>query len=152
MRTFKQYLIEKIESAFHPSLDIHPGKEFRYTRNTVSSKEHTKHLQGDPYKQKIEPAGRYLQAVSNDHTNSDPQWESGTHTFHNPLYVHWGSGSYSDADNWKNVLHQHYKRKGKHLSQAIRNDGHDGIVTVGHDPKMPHYTSEVVDLSMFKPK
>lgn len=151
MKTFKQFLYEEVSSAYHKSLDVHPGKEFHYVRNTISSKKYTKHIQGDPYKQKIEPAGRYMQAINPEHAKDLPShMETGKHTFQNPLYIHWGSGSYEHPDNWKNVLHSHYKKRGKALSKAIVKDGYDGIVTVGHHPTMPHYTSEIVDLTMFK--
>ena len=138
-----------LSNAYHESLDVQPNKEFRYLRNTDSAKHYTKHLQGDPYGQKLEPAGRYMQATTMEHKDLPKKMEHGTHSFKNPLYIHWGSGSYKDPDNWKNVLHSHYGKKNKSLSQAIRDDGYDGVVTVGHHGDRPH-TSEIVDLSMFK--
>ena len=162
MISFKVFLSEakKISpfpnDAHHPSLDIQPNKEFRFIRNTESSKKHTKHLIGDPFKQKIEPSGRYMQAITHDPSHSlqqDSRLESGTHKFTNPLYIHWGkSGLYHNEDNWKNRLTAHYGKKGKHLSQAIRDHGYDGIVTVGDHGKDQKHTSEVVDLTMYHPR
>lgn len=151
MKTFKQWLEEsKKTDAHHPDLDVQPGQPFQYIRNTISSRKFTKHLTGDPYKQKIEPAGRYMQAITHDPKDLEPHMEVGTHKFENPLYVHWGDG-YSHDNGWKSVLHSKYKKTGKRLSQAIRDDGHDGIVTVGTHQHGP-YTSEIVDLTMFSPK
>lgn len=151
MKRFHTFLLglhEALVSAYHESLDVQPGKPFKYIRNTQSAKHFTKHLQDDPYGQKVEPHGRYMQATTLDHP---PQkgWEQGEHTFHNPLYIHWGSGGYKHDDNWKNVLHSHYKKKGRALSKAIIKDGYDGIVTVGKHGNN-HHTSEIVDLTSFK--
>tara|TARA_R110000868_G_scaffold25423_3_gene99156 strand:- start:13531 stop:14013 length:483 start_codon:yes stop_codon:yes gene_type:complete len=148
MKSFKRFTMKlPLDSAYHESLEVQPGKPFNYIRNTVSSKKYTKHLQDDPYKQKIEPHGRYMQHTSDKVDPKITNFEHGEITFKNPLYIHWGSGGYKDADSWKNVLHSHYKVTGKSLSKAIRKDGYDAVVTVGHHPSAPHHTSEIVDLT-----
>lgn len=143
MKTFKQFLLE---TAYHSSLDVQPGKPFNYVRNTSSAKKNFKHIPKERFGQHIEPHGRYMNTTSAEHAAkiTDKNIETGTHIFHNPLYIHWGGG-YEDSSNWKHVLHQKYKKKGKALSRAIVKDGYDGIVTVEGQ-----HTSEIVDLSMFK--
>ena len=146
MKTFKQFLVE---TAYHKSLDIQPGKPFTYIRNTKSAKKNFKHISKERFGQHIEPHGRYMNATTLDHAEkAHKDFETGTHIFQNPLYIDWGGG-YEDKTNWKHVLHQKYKKKGKALSKAIVKDGYDGIVTVGYHNGQPH-TSEAVDLTMFK--
>jgi diguanylate cyclase (GGDEF)-like protein len=115
---------------------------FTFVRNTESSKmfgkEHGKQFASD-----IEPAGRYMIAADRsavDHL--PPGWESGDVSFESPLVLPWGTGTYQDADNWKQVLHERYGKKGRALSTAIRKDGHDGIITTRDTGE----TSEIVDL------
>ena len=75
------------------------------------------------------------------------KWEMGKVTFHNPLVIQFNTkNDYAyDETNWKMILYEHYKKKGKALSQAIRKEGYDGIVTVAHNL----YTKEIIDISMF---
>lgn len=68
-----------------------------------------------------------------------PGWVKGKVTFGNPLVLDWGKG-YDDT-SWKMALSKHYGKKGKALTQAIKAEGYDGIVTV--DGKE---ISEIVEL------
>lgn len=112
--------------------------EVSYIRNPVSS---TTHTVNHDFGQDIEPSGRYLSESSG--TTPDG-WEAGTVRFEKPLHLPFGdSGLYSEDDNWKRRLSAYYDGKsGKALSDAVRADGHDGIVT--HDK---YGTSEIVDLT-----
>jgi hypothetical protein len=56
--------------------------------------------------------------------------------FENPLVIR-----HYDTNTWKRHLSQHFKAKGKRLTQKIRAAGHDGIVTAEHDD-----VKEIVDL------
>lgn len=96
--------------------------------------------------QDVEPAGRYM----NQGEGFTPEgWESGSVRFEKPLHMHWGeTGLYTTEDNWKQRLSAHYGGKtGKALSRAVRDDGHDGIVT--HNK---YGTSEIVDLTHLSPR
>lgn len=117
--------------------------EFTYARNTESSKTH---VTGNDFGQDIEPSGRYLSETTSGYT-PQPGWETGTIRFERPLRMAWGTGGYSDDDNWKRRLSAHYDGKtGKALSQAVRNDGYDAIVT-----QDKYGTSEIIDLTGFSP-
>lgn len=113
--------------------------EFNYAHNTEKSG----HF-GNTYGQEVEPHGRYLVDIG-DTVGNTKGWEYGKHKFDNPLVIEFGGG-YQDESNWKNVLSKKYGGKtGRALSQAIRDDGHDGIITTDK-----YGTSEIVDLSSFK--
>jgi hypothetical protein len=115
------------------------GKEFtfQYIRNTEKAPD-----MGSRFGQDTEPSGRYMQVGSPTKT---PGMESGKISFKNPLVMDWGGG-YGEVTNWKNVLRDRYNNKtGRSLSDAIREDGHDGIVTVS-ESRGQKYTSEIVDL------
>lgn len=103
---------------------------------------------GSLYQQDIEPAGRYLAHNEDPGPNAEETgWEVGQVTFQSPLVIKFNPEndvSY-DEHSWKSSLHRHYGKKGKELSQAIKADGYDGIVTVGMGP----YAKEIVDLTMF---
>lgn len=118
--------------------------DFRYMRNKQSLS--TDQARGQDFGQAVEPAGRYM--VEGVPGGAVPDgWEGGTVRFDKPLHIHWGTGGYGDDDSWKRRLSAHYDGKtGKALSQALRNDGYDAIVT--HDK---YGTSEVVDLTHLKP-
>jgi hypothetical protein len=99
---------------------------------------------GDRFQQDIEPAGRYM--VHNENPGDlSRNFESGEITFYRPLVLKFNPVDHSsyDENNWKFRLHKYYRKKGKALSMAIRQDGYDGIVTVGRGP----YASEIVDLT-----
>lgn len=117
--------------------------EFTYARNTESSKNH---VTGNDFGQDIEPSGRYLSEATSNYS-PPPGWETGTVRFESPLRVAWGEGGYADDDNWKRRLSAHYGGKtGAALSQAVRDDGYDGIVT-----QDKYGTSEIIDLSGYTP-
>lgn len=127
-----------------PVTKVQPGKPFSYIRNTDSAQKYVSPT--DDYAQSIEPAGRYLSEGSDAAKNLPEGWERGEATFRNPLYLDWGSGTYRDADNWKQVLSAKFGGKtGRDLSQAVRDAGYDGIVT--HRSGEP---SEIVDLTSFE--
>lgn len=116
---------------------------FTYARNTEKA---PKRPAGqDPFQQQIEPAGRYL-----THKYPDAQlpagWETGEVSFKNPLVVKQTLDTdriYGDK-SWKQNLSRHLGgKKGKHLSKAVADAGHDGIVTVDERGN----TSEIVDLT-----
>lgn len=124
------------------------GQPFTFT--ALHNKEKSPDM-GARFGQDKEPAGRYVVAVSDNNTAADQmpeKYDKREVTFQNPLVIDFGGG-YQDATNWKQVLSSRYGGlTGKALSEAIRNDGYDGIVTVepAKGPNRPAHTSEIVDL------
>jgi len=115
---------------------------FSFLRNTKSLGAETSDTS---FGQEIEPAGRYMTEDSDDSQLLEG-WERGKVRFTKPLRVDFG-GDYGNDDNWKNELSAHYGgRTGAELSQAIRNDGYDAILTEDHNG-----SREVVDLTMYHP-
>jgi hypothetical protein len=103
---------------------------------------------GSRFGQDVEPAGKYM-TIGNINATNFPHIESGKTTFQNPLVLDWGGG-YGEETNWKNVLSRQFDGKtGKELSQAIRNKGYDGIITIGRTTNNEPYISEMVDIRMF---
>lgn len=102
---------------------------------------------GATFGQDVEPAGRYVtQGTMQPHLDAK-EWDSGVVTFENPLRLPFGDDDYTSPDNWKRKLSREYGGKtGKVLSQAIRADGHDAIITWDR-----YGTSEIVDISAIKP-
>lgn len=102
---------------------------------------------GAAFGQDVEPAGRYVtQGTMQPHLDTK-DWDSGVVTFENPLRLPFGDDDYTSPDNWKRKLSAEYGGKtGKALSQAIRADGHDAIVTYDR-----YGTSEIVDITSIKP-
>jgi len=126
--------------------------EFTYIRNTEKSPK-----MGKTFGQHREPAGRYM-TQTNDPSymlkNFPGKFESGTIRFESPLVIDFGGG-YREESNWKKVLSDRFGGKtGAELSQAIRDAGFDGVITLEPDTRAdrPAHTSEIVDLSSFKPK
>jgi len=114
---------------------------FPFIRNTEKAPD-----MGEQFGQHIEPAGRYMQTRS---AGAKPigGWEFGDVTFKNPLVVK-GEGL-----DWKKKVSEAYDGKtGKELSQALADDGFDGIVTTSTLKGGEKYTSEIVDLTSFKSK
>jgi hypothetical protein len=105
----------------------------------------------DQFAQNVEPAGRYMQEKPGSYQPM-ANMEDGSIEFQNPLVIHFGEGLYRDATNWKRQLSAAYGGlTGEKLSRAVAADGYDGIVTVGKHAKSGEaYTSEIVDLTMFK--
>ena len=129
------------------------GKPFRFTY--LRNNERAPNM-GERFGQHIEPAGRYMTQASSGAAylkeQFPKQYETGEIEFKNPLVIESGGG-YEDATNWKQVLSRQYGgKKGRALSQAIRDAGFDGIVTVepSRGANRPAHTSEIVDLTMFK--
>ena len=119
--------------------------EFEYLRNT--EKAPGRPSGSDPYQQQIEPAGFY---VTHRTTDSDPPpgFETGTVGFKNPLVLDLNSGSQDqiyDQNSWKAQLERKYGKRGKALTQALQQEGYDGLVTVQQVRGRP-YTSEIVVL------
>lgn len=120
--------------------------EFSFVRNTQSLSGNA--AAGHDFGQAVEPAGRYMTDGS-AYASAPEGWESGTVRFEQPLHMEFGeSGLYSEPDNWKNRLSAHYGGKsGAALSQAIRDEGYDAIIT-----RDKYGTSEVVDLTSYSPR
>ncbi len=114
--------------------------ELSFNRNPEASTD-----MGSRFGQDVEPAGKYINLVSDSKAPTPPGWESGTVKFKNPLVIDWGEG-YKSGKNWKNRLSQEYGGKtGSELSKAIVNAGYDGIITLeGGQP------SEAVSLQDLK--
>jgi DNA polymerase III sliding clamp (beta) subunit (PCNA family) len=121
--------------------------EFQYVRNRNRAPD-----MGSRFGQDIEPAGKYMTVGAPESVAGRNDMETGTARFENPLVVPFGAG-YGEPSNWKSVLRDRYGKTGKALSQAIRDDGYDGIVTVDKLSRTgEQYTSEIVDLGMLSPK
>jgi hypothetical protein len=124
--------------------------EFFSIRNTEKAPQ-----LGSQFGQDIEPSGKYVSASTPSAAqNLDERFEKGVVRFENPLVVDFG-GEYGTPTNWKNTLSSQYGGKtGAELSQAVRDAGYDGIVTVepAKGPNRPASTSEIVDIRDFKPK
>ena len=114
------------------------GVTIRYLRRSQPSTTHGDF--GGQYAQHIEPAGRYM--IEHGGGATPEGWDAGEVHFRNPLRIEFGGG-YREPSNWKHQLHQRYDgATGQDLSQAIAEDGHDGIIT--HDK---YGTNEIVDLT-----
>jgi hypothetical protein len=128
------------------------GQPFTFT--ALHNKEKSPDM-GSRFGQDKEPAGRYVVAISDSNTaaaDMPDKFDRRTVTFQNPLVIEFGGG-YQEASNWKQVLSGRYGGlTGKALSQAIVDDGFDGIVTVepAKGTNRPAHTSEIVDLSTIK--
>ncbi|GAF88393.1 unnamed protein product, partial [marine sediment metagenome] len=113
---------------------------FSFVRNTQSAPD-----VGSRFGQDVEPSGRYMTVGKEKNIQDMPNMESGVVKFNTPLVIDFGDG-YGEPSNWKNVLSERYDGKtGTDLSNAIKEDGYDGIVTVSESNGRP-YTSEIVDL------
>ena len=117
---------------------------FNYLHNTESAAKHYgKPKAGDRFGRDLEPAGQYVNPVSEkrakEHAAEFEGFETGVKSFKNPLVLS------NDSLQWKGALSKQYGGKtGKALSKAIVADGYDGIITTEKN-----YISEVVDLSSF---
>ena len=121
--------------------------EFSFSHNTDSATEYFGPPEtGDDFMREFEPSGRYV--IHNPDPRPDPtgQFISGKIRFENPLVIP------NDNLNWKRSLSEAYDGKtGKELSQAIIDDGYDGVVTVD-EFRGEQVTSEILDLTTFDPK
>jgi hypothetical protein len=105
-------------------------------------------LPGDPYQQRIEPAGRYM--VHNpDPGKLTSGWLQGTVTFESPLVLAFNAeqNRYYDDGSWKKQLERFFRKRGRSLSRAVFRAGYDGIVTVMPDT---NDTREIVDLTWLR--
>lgn len=118
---------------------------FEFIRNTEKSPN-----LGSRFQQDIEPAGKFMTIKPSTFKEIEGQtFEQGKVTFESPLVLEFNSedGGF-DENSWKAKLSESFDGKtGVELSQAIRDAGFDGIVTVGKRGE----TSEIVDLSVIKP-
>lgn len=95
---------------------------------------------GSLYGQDIEPAGEYMSMDTLKGANKIQGFEYGTIKFNKPLIVDWKS---TGANGWKKDLSEKYGGKtGKKLSNALKKDGYDAIITVDGG-----YPSEIVNLN-----
>jgi len=99
------------------------------------------------FNQQYEPTGEYMNIVSKrGYDSALPNLKKGITEFKNPLMI--------ETDNsplWKKQLSEKYNGLTRNeLSQAIKNDGYDGIVTMAKSGSGKHYPSEVVDLKNLK--
>jgi len=115
----------------------------KYTDTEINFVYNTKKADlGQDFAQDVEPAGRYMN-VGFDEFPGGEGMVKGTVTFKKPLVIEWET---SRAGGWKTKLSEQYGGKtGKELSQAVIDDGYDGIIAVtGDNPK------EAVNLQTFR--
>ena len=94
----------------------------------------------------IEPAGQYVSPTDKLRTDFPENFIAGEKEFSKPLVINFGDG-YDKPNNWKNRLSAEYDNKtGIDLTNALRADGYDGIVTVDEGGNL----SEMVDLTQGK--
>lgn len=98
--------------------------------------------------QDIEPRGRYMNvsATSDISSNTPDGWIGGYIEFRNPLVIEHVS---TTSSGWKRELTGRYGGKtGKALSDAVRRDGYDAIVTIDSDygSRTGDWFNETVDL------
>jgi GNAT superfamily N-acetyltransferase len=97
--------------------------EFYYSRNLEKAPKMT----GMDFGQSIEPAGRYMN-VDFTEMSGGKNWETGTIKFNNPLVVEHKN---TNSTGWKKDLSDKYGGSvGKRLSNKIKKDGYDAIITV----------------------
>lgn len=113
----------------------------QYHRNTTPAPRQVNHYHG----QDIEPHGQYF--TQGPMYSEIPGYETGEKSFQRPLRLFSPTDDPSHQDHWKQQLQRRYNATGKALSQAIRDDGYDAILT--HDEYGP---SESVDLTSFIPR
>ena len=111
---------------------------FRYSRN----KEKAPYM-GKTFAQDIEPAGEYINLHQKE-WGELPNFEYGQIQFKNPLFLEHKTTGHG---GWKTDLSEMYGGKtGKELSEAIKKDGYDGIITT--NPNGDY--NEIVNLSGLK--
>ena len=99
------------------------------------------------FNQKYEPTGEYMNIVSKrGYDSALPNLKKGTTEFKNPLVIETDS-----SPNWKKELSDKYGGLTRdELSQAIKKDGYDGIITMNRSGAGKLYPSEVVDIKSIK--
>jgi hypothetical protein len=97
--------------------------EFYYSRNLEKAPKMT----GMDFGQSIEPAGRYMN-VDFTEMSGGKNWETGTIKFDNPLVLEHKN---TNSTGWKKDLSDKYGGSvGKRLSNKVKKDGYDAIITV----------------------
>jgi hypothetical protein len=145
-QSFKEYFNEESDKsvvAKDSGYTFKTGKEITipFIRNTEKALHFGKRFQQD-----IEPHGTYMLLNSNPDEEPISGWIKGTVTFQKPLVIPLNlepNGPIYNESSWKYLLVKKYKKIGKALTQALKNDGYDAIVTV--DMK-DGSTSEIVKL------
>lgn len=117
-----------------------------YIRNTQSAPA----PYGMDFGQDLEPAGQYMNvSASMDYASRQTNngWETGYIEFMNPLVLeHVSTGS----NGWKRELSELYGgRTGRALTNAIKRDGYDAIVTIdtADGERWGEWFNEVVNIS-----
>lgn len=138
---YKSQLQDIWKQANKPSSLLEEAKKYKsvelnYVYNTKKA-----NLGNQDFAQDVEPAGRYMN-VGFDEFPGGEGMKTGKITFKNPLVLEWKT---SRTGGWKTDLSEMYGGKtGKELSQAIIDDGYDGIIAVtGDNPR------EAVNLQEF---
>lgn len=128
---FKKQRVSASETSYRTGQSV----TVPFTRNTEGAQQHK------PGYKEIVP-GRYMVERPEGYRSPDARWEQGEVTFQNPLVLKFEE---ADATNWKDALSKQYGKTGKSLTDAIRSEGHDGIITYDR-----YGTQEIVDLSLPK--
>lgn len=146
MKSFKEHMdnsikIEKTEIK-EKGVVFKTGQpvEFPYRRGTV------KHPNmGSRFQQDIEPTGIYMNFDRQPTEIPDENSEKGLIKFTYPLVIPFNTtpGGGYDENSWKMNVFYKYNKTGKKLSDALKKDGYDGIVTVDLKHKV---TSEIIKL------
>jgi len=141
--------VSKLPLASYEKFSTGKPVKFPYLKNNDKTEDY-----GETYGQHVEPAGRYVIAIDRLEDGQqlvelDPNYEVGEMTFQNPLVIAFGD-TYRTPTNWKAVLSKAFNATGKKLSQRLAREGYDGIVTITNAHGAAS-TSEIVDISMFKP-
>lgn len=91
----------------------------------------------------VEPAGQYITPLDEVPSDLSEDFIAGAKQFKKPLVMPYGDPSYASRQNWKRALSAAYGgKKGKALTNAIRKDGYDAILTVDDKGNL----AEAVDL------
>lgn len=100
---------------------IKPGEQFNTIRNT----EGAKNFAGNAEWMRLDPHGKWMSYDElPDKPGPDGRWVKGKETFNSPLYIDQANGQ------WKQRLSEQYGgATGKKLTEALRKDGYDAIVT-----------------------
>lgn len=105
---------------------------------------------GTRFGQHIEPSGEYMIDYNFEQGfekfKGEPKVVFGYITFMNPLVIDYDSTREKYEHGWKGYLFDKYKAKKQKLSDKIKEEGHDGIITMSKKYGM----SEIVNLSANK--
>ncbi len=115
--------------------------EFTFQHNTDSAPPSPP---GDPYEQSLEPAGMYVLHAPPG-PPPPPPFVEGVANLESPLVlaINETEGEIYGPGSWKRNLADAYGATGHALTEAILDDGYDGVVTVQVVRGTP-YTSEIV--------